>query len=108
MIDWTDALRLQISSSSRAILTYLGADGYPVALPLTFTFDLEKHRFTLLKPTGYPPASLADRVSMTLLRYDPEMANERYLPFFGQLKEQGETWLFTPSRAVIQRWGRKT
>ena len=104
MIEWTNELRAQIGSSSRAILTYLGVNGYPVALPLPFAFDAENERFALPMPTGYPPTSDVDRASLTLLRYDPEMANERYIPFYGQLDEQGDTWLFIPSRVVIQQW----
>ena len=104
MIEWTNELRAQIGSSSRAILTYLGMNGYPVALPLPFTFDAEKQRFMLPMPTGCPSTAEGDRASLTLLRYDPDMANERYLPFYGQLDEQGGTWLFTPSRVVIQQW----
>ena len=104
MIEWTNELSVQIGSSRRAILTYLGVNGYPVALPLSFTFEADKQRFVLPMPAGYPPTSELDHASLTLLRYDPEMANERYLPFYGQLKEQGDTWLFTPSRVVIQRW----
>jgi hypothetical protein len=107
MIEWTNELREQIGSSSRAILTYLGVNGYPVALPLPFTFDSEKQCFMLPMPTGYPSIAEVNRVSLTLLRYDPEMANERYIPFYGQLEEQGGVWLFTPSRVVIQQWGRR-
>ena len=107
MIEWTNELRAQIGSSSRAILTYLGVNGYPVAVPLRFTFDPEQHRFMLPKPAGSPPTLEGDRASLTLLRYDPEMANERYTPFYGQLEEQIDTWLFTPSRVVIQQWGRR-
>ena len=107
MIEWTNELRAQIDSSSRAILTYLGVNGYPVAVPLPFTFDSEQHRFLLPRPAGAPPTLVGDRASMTLLRYDQEMANERYIPFHGQLEEQVDTWLFTPSRVVIQQWGRK-
>jgi len=107
MIEWTDELVSQIGSSSRAILTYLGVDGYPLALPLPFTFDSINHRLTLPMPTGHPPASTTEYVSLTLLRYDPEVANERYIPMYGQLQVLGDgSWLFTPSRVVIQKWGR--
>ncbi len=103
MIDWTAELIAQIGSFSRAALSYPGADGYPVALPLAFTFDPVEHRFTLLLPPHRPAISQLDRASLTLLGYDPQVANERYLPFFGQLAEQGATWVFTPSRVVIRR-----
>jgi hypothetical protein len=43
------------------------------------------------------------RAFLTLLRYEPEMADGRYIPFYGQLEEQGDTWLFIPSRVVIER-----
>jgi hypothetical protein len=36
-----------------------------------------------------------------LLHYDPQMANERSLLFYGQLNEQGNELAFTPSRVVI-------
>ena len=104
MIEWTNELRTQIASSSRAILTYLGVNSYPVALPLPFTFDSEKQRFILPMPTGFPLNLEVDRASLTLLRYDPEMANERYTPFYGQLEAHDNTWLFTPARVVIQQW----
>ena len=39
MIEWTDELIAQIGSYSRAALSYLSLDGYPVTLPLPFTFD---------------------------------------------------------------------
>src|SRR2546426_4616435 len=104
MIDWTDELMAQIGTFSRAALSYPGLDGYPVALPLPFTFDSVEHRFTLPMPPHRPAISNANLASLTLLRYDPQMANERYLPFYGQLTEQGDTWLFIPSRVVLPRW----
>ena len=103
MIVWTTELIAQINSYRRAALSYLGASGYPVTLPLPFTFDEAGHRFTLPRP-GYPPAISAEsegQTSLTLLRYDPQVANERYLLFFGQLEERGTQWSFTPSRVVL-------
>jgi hypothetical protein len=69
---------------------------------MPFAFDAVGHRFTLPKP-GYPPAISASadgQTSLTLLRYDPQVANERYLLFFGQIEERGTEWTFTPSRTV--------
>jgi hypothetical protein len=103
MIAWTTELIAQIDSSSRAALSYLGASGYPVTLPLPFTFDRVEHRFTLLRP-GHPPAISAEaagQTSLTLLRYDPQVGNERYLLFYGQVEERGTGWSFTPSRVVL-------
>ncbi len=103
MIAWTDELIAQINSYSRAALSYLGASGYPVTLPLPFTFDEVGHRFTLTRP-GHPPAISAEsegQMSLTLLRYDPQVANVRYLLFYGRLTELGNTWTFAPSRVVI-------
>jgi hypothetical protein len=110
MIDWTDELVAQIGSYSRAVLSYPGLDGYPVALPLPFTFDPVEHSFSFPIPPmpDYRPAfSPEDRVSLTLLHYDPQAANERYLLFYGQLAERGHEWYFTPLRVAIPRWGRK-
>ena len=107
MIEWTDELIAQISSYSRAALSYMGLDGYPVTLPLPFTFDRVQHRFTLPRPAR-PPAVSAEgggQTSLTLLRYDPQVENERYLLFYGQLAEHDDGWSFTPSRVVLPRWG---
>jgi len=103
LITWTEELRAQIASCSRAVLSYPGENGYPVALPLSFTFEPELHRFALPIPVGRPAVSEAERSSMTLLRYDAQGANERYLPFYGRLVEEGDTWYFTPTRVVIRR-----
>jgi hypothetical protein len=103
MIAWTDELITHIDSSSRAALSYLGASGFPVTLPSPFTFDRGEHHFTLPRP-GHPPAisaKAASQTSLTLLRYDPQVANERYLLFYGYLEERGTEWFFTPSRVVL-------
>ena len=103
MIEWTDELIAQIDSSSRAAFSYLGKLGYPVTLPLPFTFDRVEHRFTLSRP-GHPPAISSEAVgqtSLTLLRYDPRVENERYLLFYGQVEERGIGWSFTPLRVVL-------
>ena len=103
MIEWTNELIAQIDSSSRAALSYMGQDGYPVTLPLPFTFDRGEHCFTLPMPVQ-PPAISAEgdgSTSLTLLRYDPRVANERYLLCYGQLAEHGNEWSFTPSRVVL-------
>jgi hypothetical protein len=103
MIEWTNELIAQIDSFSRAVLSYLGESGYPVTLPLPFTFDRVEHRFTLPMPVQ-PPAIAATgegQTSLTLLRYDPQVANERYLLFYGQLVEYGDRWSFTPSRVML-------
>ncbi len=103
MIAWTNELIAQIDSSSRAALSYLGESGYPVTLPLPFTFDRVEHRFTLPMPVQPPAIAAAGegQTSLTLLRYDPQVANERYLLFYGQLVEHDDRWSFTPSRVVL-------
>jgi len=103
MIDWTYELIAQIDSYSRAALSYMGQDGHPVTLPLPFTFDRVEHRFTLLVPVQPPAISAGGegQSSLTLLRYDPQVANERYLLFYGQLVERGDRWSFTPSRVLL-------
>jgi len=70
MIEWTDELIAQIGSYSRAALSYLGLDGYPVTLPLPFTFDRGEHRFTFPRPSHSPAISTAAEGShsLTLLR----------------------------------------
>ena len=103
MIEWTTELITQVDSSSRAALSYLGESGYPVTLPLLFTFDRVEYRFTLLRP-GHPPAISAEAAgltSLTLLRHDPQVGNERYLLFYGQVEERGTGWSFAPSRVVL-------
>ena len=107
LIAWTDALIAQVNAFSRAALSYMGQDGYPVTLPLPFTFDPARRRFTLPVPVR-PPARSATRAgedpgqtSLTLLRFDPQVANERYLLFYGQLAAHDESWSFTPSRVVL-------
>ena len=103
MIEWTTELIAQIDSSSRAALSYPGLGGYPVTLLLPFTFDPVEHHFTLPIPVQAPAISAGGegRTSLTLLRYDPQVAGERYLLFYGQLTELGNTWAFIPSRVVI-------
>ena len=103
MIAWTDELIAQIDAFSRAALSYIGASGCPVTLPLPFTFDPVEHRFTLPRP-GHPPAissEAAGQTSLTLLRYDRQVDNDRYLLFYGQVEERGAGWSFTPSRVVL-------
>jgi hypothetical protein len=105
MIEWTDELLAQINSSSRAALSYLGESGYPVTLPLPFSFDRLEHYFT------FPVAALAPAISseaegstsITLLRYDQQRANEAYVLFYGQLARHDDTWSFTPSRVVLRK-----
>jgi hypothetical protein len=78
----------------------------PVTLPLPFTFDRGEHRFTFPRPSQSPAISTVAEGShsLTLLRFDPQMVNERYLLFYGQLAEQSDGWTFTPSRLVIPQW----
>jgi len=106
MIDWTDEFIAQIGSYSRATLSYNGQDGYPVTLPLPFTFNKVEHRFTFPAPSQPPTISpqTAGSASLTLLRYDPQRANESYLLLYGQVAEHGHEWSFTPSRVMIRRW----
>ena len=103
MIAWTNELLELIDSYRRAALSYSGESGYPVTLPLPFTFERGGHRFTLPLPVHPPAISSqgASQTSLTLLRYDPQVANERYLLFYGQLTQQGESWAFTPTRVVL-------
>ncbi len=106
MINWTDELIAQIGSYSRAALSYSGQDGYPVTLPLPFTFDKVDHRFTF-PMAALPPAispGAEGSASLTLLHYDPQRANEGYLLIYGQVAESGDAWSFTPSRVVLPRW----
>ena len=103
MIEWTNELIAQIDVYSRAVLSYMSQDGRPVTLPLPITFDRVEHRFTLLMPVQPPAISAGGeegQSSLTLLRYDPQVANERYLLFYGQLMERGDGWSFTPSRVL--------
>ena len=106
MIDWTDELIAQIGSYNRAALSYSGQDGYPVTLPLPFTFDKVEHRFRFPVPSQPPAISPGTEgsASMTLLRYDLQRANEAYLLFYGQLAEHGGEWSFTPSRVALPQW----
>jgi hypothetical protein len=106
MITWTDELLAQIGSHYRAALSYSGQDGYPVTLPLLFTFDRGEHRFTFPVPSQPPAISPgADQpASLTLLRYDPQRANEAYLLFYGHVARDGDIWSFIPSRVVLPRW----
>ena len=106
MIEWTNDLIAQIDSYSRAALSYLGQDGYPVTLPLPFSFDRGEHRFTLPMPVHLPAISAEGegQTSLTLLRYEPQVANERYLLFYGQIVERGDGWSFTPSHVVLPQW----
>jgi hypothetical protein len=102
MVDWTDELIAQIGSYSRAALSYMGESGYPVTLPLPFTFDRLEHHFTFPRPSQ-PPAISSEAegsTSITLLRYDQQRANEAYLLFYGQLARHDDTWSFTPTRVV--------
>ncbi len=103
MIEWTNELIAQIDAYSRAALSYMGQDGRPVTLPLPFTFDRVEHRFTLLMPVQPPAISAGGegQSSLTLLRYDPQVANERYLLFYGLLMERGAGWFFAPSRVLL-------
>lgn len=106
MIDWTDELVNQTSSYSRAVLSYPDGAGYPVALPLPFTFNQADHHFTLFLPVHRPAFSSQIHASLTLLSYNPQIANELYLLFYGQLTEQDHQWVFAPSRVVKPQWGR--
>ena len=106
MIDWTEEIIAQIGSYSRAALSYNGQGGYPVTLPLPFTFDKVEHRFAFAVPSLASTISpqTEGSASLTLLRYDPQKANEAYLVFYGQLAEHSHEWFFTPSRVTIRRW----
>jgi hypothetical protein len=108
MIDWTDELIARVGSFSRAALSYTGVDGYPVALPAPFTFDPTQHHFTLPKPPHRPGIARPDHASLTLVGYTPAQGGRTpYLVFQGQLAEEGDAWLFTPSRVVLSQWGRR-
>jgi len=105
-IEWADELITQIGSSNRAVLSYRGQDGYPIALPLPFTFHREEHFFTLPRPVQLPAilAETQESASLTLLCYDPQRASETYVLFYGQLAQDDGTWSFTPARVVLQQW----
>jgi len=104
MIDWTEELFTQIAASSRVALSYPGIDGYPVVLPLPFTFDRDKRCFILPIPCQRPTPASEERVSLTLLHYDEQFKGERYVLFYGHLTETGNEWTFTPSHVVLPQW----
>jgi hypothetical protein len=104
MIDWTEELFTQIAASSRVALSYPGIDGYPVVLPLPFTFDRDKRCFILPIPNQRPTPASEELVSLTLLHYDEQSKGERYVLFYGHLSETGNEWTFTPSRIVLPQW----
>jgi hypothetical protein len=108
MIKWTDELIAQMGSYSLAALSYSGQDGYPVALPLPFSFDKVEHHFTFPMPSQPPAISpgAEGSASLTLVRYDPQRGNHPYLLFYGQIVENGDAWSFTPARVALSRWGR--
>jgi hypothetical protein len=114
MMTWTDELIEQIDSYHHAALSYTGQDGYPVTLPVPFTFDREGHRFRINLPAqppafgGEPSPSVQDagEMSLTLLRYDPLVANERYLLIYGQVIQESDDWTFIPSRVVLSQSAR--
>jgi hypothetical protein len=106
MVVWTDELSMQLASFSRGALSYSGQDGYPVTLPVPFIVDRVAQRLKLPVPIPVHPlasaAADARQSSLTLLRYDPQVANERYLLCYGQLAVQDGDWTFTPSRVVLR------
>ena len=104
MIDWTEELFTQIAASSRVALSYPGIDGYPVVLPLPFTFDRDKRCFILPIPHQRPAPASEEQVSLTLLHYDEQLKGERYVLFYGHLTERGNEWTFTPSHVVLPQW----
>jgi len=104
MIDWTEELFTQIAASSRVALSYPGIDGYPVVLPLPFTFDRGKRCFILPMPCQRPVPASEEQVSLTLLHYDEQFKGERYVLFYGHLTETGNEWIFTPSHVVLPQW----
>ena len=62
MIDWTDELMAQVGQYSRGALSYPGEDGYPVALPLPFTFFIARSNGSESQATRF---SLRERSSVT-------------------------------------------
>ncbi len=106
MIDWTKELLMHIEAFSRVALSYPGIDGYPVVLPLPLVFDRDKRCFTLPIPQQRPVPASEEQVSLTLLHYDEQMKNERYLVLHGHLTETGNEWIFTPSQVALPQWGR--
>jgi general stress protein 26 len=108
MIVWTNELIAQIGSYSRAAPSYVRESGYPVTLPLPFTFDRLEHHFTFPRPSQ-PPAISAEAegsTSITLSRYDQQRVNEAYLLFYGQLARHDDTWSCTPTRVVLRKFER--
>jgi len=104
MIDWTEELFTQIAASSRVALSYPDIDGYPVVLPLLYTFDRDKRCFILPIPSQRPAPAPVEQVSLTLLHYDEQFKGERYVLFYGHLTETGNEWTFTPSHMVLPQW----
>ncbi len=105
---FTDELVAQIRQHTRAVLSLTGPSGYPVALPLSFTFDPESRCFAMPIPKNLPNNVPRNGLaSLTLLRYDPQVANERWLLFHGRLVESPRGFDFYPSRMVAPQWGRR-
>jgi len=108
MMEFSEALVAQIHDHARAVLSLTGSSGYPVALPLPFAFDVTQRCFVMPRPKHVPEAVLpARRISLTLLRYDPQMDNERFLLFHGRLVETELGLTFYPSRMIVPQWGRR-
>ncbi len=108
MIVFTDELVAQIRLHTRAVLSLVGPSGYPIALPLPFVFDRDKGRFAMPMPRNLPNTVPHNGLaSLTLLRYDAQAANERWLLFHGRLVEQVSGFEFYPSRVVTPSWGRR-
>jgi hypothetical protein len=106
MITWTDELIAQISAYDHATLSYSGQDGYPVTLPLSFTFDKAAHLFTFAVPSLPPAIALGteNAASLTLLKYDSQRANEAYMLIYGQVATSDSAWTFTPSTVIMPSW----
>ena len=104
---FTDELVTQIRQHTRAVLSLTGRSGYPIALPLPFTFEAGKGLFAMPMPKNLPNTVPHNgRASLTLLRYDPQAANERWLIFHGRLVERMHGFDFYPSRMVAPQWRR--
>ena len=107
MIDFNDEIIARIRKHSRAILSVTGPDGYPISIPLPFRFNDADHSFAL--PPGPSGLTLPTegRTSLTLLYYNTQAANERFLAFQGSLTETGNGYKFSPTQLIVPPWEKR-
>ena len=107
MIDFDNELAARIGKHSRSVLSVTGPDGYPISIPLPFHFDDTEHTFTLpIGPNGLTLPTQG-RTALTLLYYNPQVANERFLAFQGTLTATEHGYKFLPARLILPPWEKK-